>query len=174
MAITLANRLFEEGTRNMAGMRGRIFAAPASDVNQWTEPAAGATTLATDITCKTGKKFVEIYMTDETGQVEDQEVGEKDGGSWETTIEWWSPSIDEALLQLKANFANGGFVFIVEDAQKVKRIVGSPELPAYRVPDKVSTGKARKDRRGAGFKFMAPSPAPALIYTGDVPLTPAA
>jgi hypothetical protein len=174
MSIVLADFDFEEGTINMGGTAGKVYAIPASDVE--TIPAAGpdGVTVATAIVCKTGKKFAEIYMTSETGEVKDVEVGERDGGSFETNLEWWSPAISAELLALKSQFANGGFIFLVKDSNNVMRIVGSKDHPAYREPGEVTTGKAPKDRRGASFKFKASSPKPALIYTGVVPLTPAA
>ncbi len=174
MAITLADLDFEEGTINMGGLAGYIYAAPVSDVESIPAPAAGTLTVATAIVMKTGKKFTQIYMTSDTGEVKDVEVGERDGGSFETQLEWWTPAINEALLKLKSQFANGAFIFVVKDANGLKRIIGSLDHPAYREPGEINAGKAPKDRRGASFKFKAASPTPALIYTAEVPLTPAA
>lgn len=173
MAITLADLDFEEGTINMGGTAGKVYAIPASDVLSIPAPAAGGLTVATAIVCKTGKKFAELYMTSDTGEVKDVEVGERDGGSFETMLEWWSPAISDQLLRLKSQFANGGFIFIVKDSNAVFRIIGSKDHPAYREPGEITTGKGPKDRRGASFKFKASSPTPALIYTGVIPLVPA-
>ena len=173
MAIVLPDFNFEEGTINMGGTAGKVYAIPASDVETIPAPGANSLTVATAIVCKSGQKFAEIYMTSETGEVKDTEVGERDGGSFETGLEWWSPAISDELLTLKSKFANGGFIFLIKDSNNIMRIVGSKDHPAYREPGEITTGKAPKDRRGASFKFKASSPTPALIYTGPVPLTAA-
>lgn len=169
MSIVLEDLLFAEGTKNMGGMAGFIFAALASDVLDITYDTDGVTVTA--ITMKSGKKFQKIYMTKDTGELKDTEVGERDGGSFETSLEWFTPDINGALLRMKTMFNNGGFIFIVMDANKVERVVGNLDYPAYREPGEIGTGKDPKGRRGGTFKFKAAANTPAPIFTGSVPLT---
>lgn len=171
----ILNADFEEGTTNLGGLTREIFYAKASDVKLIPAPvdyAAGGITVTTAITCKTGKQFGRIYVTADTGQVTDKEVGEKDGGSFETELDFFHPRISEQLLKLKRLFSNGGFIFLATDGNGVMRIVGSLDHPAYRVAAEAKTGMAPKDRNGGNFKMVAASATPALIYTGVVPLTP--
>ncbi|MGI4865434.1 MAG: hypothetical protein ACRYFZ_16040 [Janthinobacterium lividum] len=167
MSIVLDDLEFEEGTINMGGTAGKVYAIPASDVEEITPPVAGSmTVLAGGVKFKTGKKCAEIYMTADTGEVKDVEVGEKDGGSFETNLEFWTPRISDKVLALKSKFANGGFIFFIKDGNGTWRIVGSKDHPAYRVPKEVGSGKAPKDRNGATFAFVAASATPAYIFAG--------
>ena len=168
MGLVLADLIFEEGTSNMGGTAGHIWAIPASDVLSIDAPTVAGTLTTSKITFKTGKKCVQIYMTADTGEVKDTETGDKDAGSFTTGLEFWTPRISDKVLALKAMFANGGFIFVVKDGNGVMRIVGSKDHPAYRMPGEITTGKvAGKDKNGASFKFEAASATPALIYSGD-------
>jgi hypothetical protein len=165
--IVLDDLAFEEGTINMGGTAGNVYAVPASQVASIKPPAAGS--MSTDtIVLKKGAKFADIYATPDTGSVKDVEVGEKDSGSFETNAEFWTPRISDKVLSLKSKFANGGFIFVMKDSNGTMRIIGSKDHPAYRVPKEISTGSAPKDRNGAGFAFVAASATPAYIYTGTV------
>lgn len=167
MAIILDDLEFEEGTINMGGTAGVVYAIPASKVKSIPAPAAGSLSVAS-IVFKTGEKCASIYMTADTGEVKDTEAGDKDSGSFVTSLEFWTPRVSDKMLYLKSQLANGGFIFVVKDGNGVARIIGSIDHPAYRVPAEIGTGKAPKDRNGATFKFEAASATPALIYTGDV------
>ena len=165
--IVLDDLTFEEGTINMGGTAGNVYAIPASQVKEIVAPAAGSLSTPTIIT-KTGQKFADIYATADTGEVKDVEVGDKDSGSFVTNAEFWTPRISDKMLNLKSKFANGGFILVMKDGNGTMRIIGSKDHPAYRVPGEIATGKAPKDRNGATFKFEAASATPAFIYTGTV------
>lgn len=167
MAIVLDDLEFEEGTINMGGTAGAVYAIPASQVKSITPPAAGSMSTSV-IEFVQGAKCAKIYTTADTGQVKDVEVGDKDAGSFETNAEFWTPRISDKVLALKSKFANGGFILVMKDGNGTMRIIGSKDHPAYRVPGDIDTGKAPKDKNGASFKFQAASATPALIYTGTV------
>ena len=166
--LELTDLLFAEGTENMGGLIGEIYAILASDVESITLAPDGVT--ATAIVLKAGKKFSRIYFTKDTGKVEDAEVGERDGGSFETSLSFFSPGNSATLLKLKKMFNNGGFIFVAMDAQGQMRIVGSKLYPAYREPGNITTGGTPTERRGGTFNFKAASNSPALIFTGTVTL----
>lgn len=170
MPIVLDDLLFAEGTKNMGGMAGFIYAMLASDIAAIEYGPDGITVLSIDL--KEGKKAAKIYMTMDTGEIKDTEVGERDGGSFETSLEWFTPDISPTLLKAKTMLNNGGFVFVAMDAQKVVRMVGSVDYPAYREPGEIGTGKDPKGRRGATFKFKSASSTPAPIYVGVMPPAP--
>ncbi|MGV3588593.1 MAG: hypothetical protein ACO1OF_16425 [Adhaeribacter sp.] len=167
MAIVLKDLLWEEGTDNMGGLHGEILCCPASDVEIIPAPAADSQTVATDIKCKLGKKFTRIYFTLDTAKLDDTEVGERDCASFENSLEWFTPGTSDELLYLKRKLNNGGFIYIVEDNNGVKRIVGSKHYPAYREPGSVNSGAGPKDKRGATFKVKSAAPHAAYIYTGQ-------
>lgn len=168
MAIVLTDLTFEEGTDNMGGLIGEIYVAKASDVKEITVAADGVT--ATGIVMEAGKTMNSIYFTRDTAKVEDTEVGERDGGSFESTLEWFTPGTSTQLLSMKKNFNNGGFIFIATDANGVQRVVGTKLYPAYREAGSVTTGGNPTERRGGTFRFKAASTAPAYAFTGVIPL----
>jgi hypothetical protein len=168
MSIVLPDLDFEEGTINMGGTAGKVYAIPASQVESITPPPTGTLTVPSGgVKFKTAAKCSEIYTTADTGEVKDVEVGEKDGGSFETNAEFWTPRISDKVLYLKSKFANGGFILFLKDGNGTWRIIGSKDHPAYRVPAEIGTGKNPKDRNGASFKFVAASATPAYIFAGD-------
>ena len=157
----------------MGGTSGTVLYAPASHFATFVTDALQDEVILTSYTLKAGKRLAEIYMTRDTGSIMDQEVGEMDGGSFETQLEFFTPRIRKEVLRLKALFSNGGFIFFVKDGNGVMRVIGSIEHPAFRVPADVNGGKAPKDRNGASFKFSASNARPAPIYEGAVSLTAA-
>ena len=171
MAFEVFDLAFEEGQINMGGTAGTILYVPASHVATLVLDDTKQGVVVTSLTLKTGKKWSSIYTTRDTASVVDKEVGEMDGGSFETELEFWTPKIREEVLRLKALFSNGGFIFAVKDGNNVQRIVGSPDHPAFRVAADISAGKAPKDRNGASFKFSAANARPAPIYTAAIALT---
>ncbi|MGI4870428.1 MAG: hypothetical protein ACRYFX_04530 [Janthinobacterium lividum] len=167
MSIVLDDLTFEEGEINMGGTAGKVYAIPASKVKSIAAPAAGTMTVpAAGVVFETGEKCAEIYTTADTGEVKDQEVGDKDSGSFETNAEFWTPKVSDKVLALKSKFANGGFILFMKDSNGTWRIIGSKDHPAYRVPKEITTGKAPKDKNGASFAFVAASATPALIFGG--------
>jgi hypothetical protein len=167
MSIVLDDLEFEEGTINMGGTAGKVYAVAASDVESITPPPTNSMTVPTGgVKFKTGKKCAEIYTTADTGEVKDTEVGDKDSGSFETNAEFWTPRISDKVLNLKSKFANGGFILFMKDGNGTWRIIGSKDHPAYRVAKEIATGKAPKDRNGATFAFVAASATPAYIFAG--------
>jgi hypothetical protein len=168
MPITLVDLDFEEGTINMGGTAGKVYAIPASQVESITPPPTDSMTVpAGGVKFKPGKKCAEIYTTADTGQVKDGEVGEKDAGSFVTTAEFWTPRISDKVLTLKSKFSNGGFILFLKDGNGTWRIIGSKDHPAYRVASDIDTGKSPKDKNGATFKFEAASATPAYIFAGN-------
>lgn len=170
MAFTIVDLEFEEGQKNMGGTAGTVLYIPASHIGTYTLDQTEDEVVLAAIAPKTGKKWGSIYMTRDTGMVEDTEVGEMDGGSFETQLEFFTPKIRKEVLRLKALFSNGGFIFAVKDGNGVQRIIGSPDHPAFRVPASIAGGKAPKDRNGASFKFSAANARPAPIFNGAISL----
>ncbi len=172
-AMTVQDLDFAVGSTNLGGTRGKVQYVPATHIKTWPEYDADGITLSTPPVLETGKRWADIYTTKDTSSVEDKEVGELDGGSWETDLEFFHPKVRAELLTLKMIFTNGPFVLVVTDGNGVKRVVGSKDLPAYRTPGTISGGKTAKDRNGASFKFTASGDRPAPICAFPISLAPA-
>jgi hypothetical protein len=164
---------FAVGQINMGGLRGKVYYTAAQHIDVWPALDADGVTMSTAPTLLSGMRWAEVYTTKDTAGLVDKGVGELDGGSYETELEFFHPKMRVELIQLINVFTNGGFVFIAKDGNGIMRIVGSPELPAYRTTTDANAGKAAKDRNGVSFKFTASSPTPALICAFPISLAPA-
>ncbi|HMT28017.1 MAG TPA: hypothetical protein PKD91_01935, partial [Bacteroidia bacterium] len=84
--------LWPNGTDNIGGTQVNHYYAPLSHFSVLPVPPEPATTLSEIVTISdnvvfyTGKKFLQIYSTIDTGRVLDKLVGELDGKSFEHTF----------------------------------------------------------------------------------------
>lgn len=176
MALEVQDFEHEEGSTNMGGLSGHVYVCPASDIATFTvtkDPTTGKRTL-TALTCKTGKKFSQVYVTPDTGFITGKGQGGKDAMSFANKIGWWCPTLSGENLALKEALNNGGYIVIGKD-QDGPCVIGSPDYPAYTTGGDVNSGKESKDKRGIDYEMEAPSPFPPVRFGSSltVPLTPA-
>jgi hypothetical protein len=171
--------LWPDGTDNIGGTEVNHYYAPLSDIAVFpgipTTPATltEEVTVADDFEFNTGKKFLKIYSTLDTGKIDDKSVGEFDGKSFEHSFEFFFPGTIGEALALIRKMNNTNMVFIASEANGQKRIIGSPAFPAKMSMSDVTTGQKTADRKGTTIKVESRGVTPALIYTGAIPLTPA-
>jgi hypothetical protein len=174
--------LFAKGQYNPGGI-SRVWYCPIVDIATMPAPADPATatdmgslaTLASAITCATGKQFQEIYCTLETGQVKCQMVGQRDGKGFENSAELSFPGNTALLLGFEAYFANTPLIIIVKEKNGVLRVIGDLDNPAELDTADGQSGQKIADSRRTVLTFKASSSTPAPIYgeTIDSLLTPA-
>jgi len=180
--------LFTQGKDNLAGLVDFIYHCPSEDIA--TLPAlAAATSLKTaaaDITCKTGKKFSKLYITDETGMVETKSVGERDGKGRETVLQGRYPAVGLELEDFIRQAQNTPSVFIFRLARNGKLyVIGVSQLdqastalslaiPAYFETGDSSSGSKRADQNGALLSWKYSAAHGPIEYAGTIPLVPAA
>lgn len=180
--------LFTQGLDNLSGIVGEIYHSPAADI--LTLPAlAAATSLktaATDIVMKSTKKFQRLYITDETGKIDVNPVGERDGKGREsilsgrypamgTELEDFIRSVQNTPAVLIYRLARNGKLYLLGVSQlDISTTVLSLDIPAYFDQGAASSGDGRASQNGAllGWKFTsAHGP---IEYAGAVPLVAAA
>lgn len=183
----LNDLLYTQGQDNLAGLVGEIYICPVDDINVL--PAlALATSLKTavaNITCKSTKKFLRVYCTDETAKIEVKTVGERDGRGRESMLSFRFPKLGVALADFISDAQNTPVVIIYKSANDGKLyLLGvsrldkastalSLTIPAYFESGEAASGEKRADQNGVllGWKFTcAHDP---IEYAGVVPLTPA-
>jgi len=165
---------------NMGGIAQYIFIAYHKDVLTWpTEPTAPATLAANgaltgSVIMKTGKRFFDMYLTDDTGEFKIESVGEVDGKSYVMHLSIFHPGLQAKILGFVNATNNENLAIIVEDNEGQKFLMGSPLRPAIfnGSPDTNGTGKTTADRRGMSFEWIFKCKK-VYQYTGTVPLTPA-
>jgi len=124
-----------------------------------------------DIPLKDGRRWKELYVTEDTGAVRSEMVGEMDGKSFEHYLDFFYPGNKEEALSFAAYINNGHFLFIAKDAEGKMRLVGNPQFPAQVDSNELTTGQSTSDRKGMTVTVKAKGNSPAPIYKGNLILT---
>lgn len=178
---------FTQGQDNLAGLVDKVWTCPVDDIQ--TPPvlasAASLVTTSTAIVCKTGKKFSQVYFTDETAKVETKSVGERDGKGRETILTGRYPALGTELADFIRQAQNTPQVVIYRLAKNGKLFaIGLTQLnlastalslaiPAYFEQADSSSGEKRSDKNGSLLGWKYASAHDPVEYAGTVPLTPA-
>ncbi len=171
--------LWPDGTDNIGGTEVNHYYAPLADIDVFPSLPAVPATLAEEVTIddvfefKTGKKFLKVYSTLDTGKVEDKSVGEFDGRSFEHSFEFVFPGSRAEAFALIRKMNNSNMVFIASEANGQKRVIGSLAFPAKMSMSDATTGQKTADRKQITIKVESRGVTPAPIYTAAIPLTPA-
>jgi hypothetical protein len=166
--------VYEVGQDNMAGIFGKIFAAPTSWIANIPAPVNGE--IVGDITMKSGYNFVDVYHTQGTGRLDFEGQGERDGGSLKNSVEWNVPALKGDNLAFANAILNGPYIVLCFDADGNCFMLGSivytqgiaVEFPAYRETLKGTTGMKATDVRGVNYKMTADTPKSPYVYKGDI------
>jgi len=179
--------LYTQGQDNLAGLVDKIYLCPVDDIA--TLPALTAATsiktAATAITCKTGKKFAQLYFTDETAKAETKSIGPRDGKGRETTLNCRYPKIGTALEDAIRQYQNTPVVIIYKLASDGKfYLLGvsqldissttlSTAIPCNFESADANSGEKRGDQNGAMFQWKFTTVHGPVEYASTVPLTAA-
>jgi hypothetical protein len=171
---------WSDGQKNMGGLQCIGYYAPVDDITTFPALPASPTTAAEEVTLagtwvfKTGKCFLEMYSTVETSEVVDEIQGEPDGQSFVHKATIFYPGTSSSALAFAAAVNNSKMVFIfLEASGSNRRVIGSKEFPA-KVKCNITTGKATADRKGITMEITSYGYTPAPLFTGTIPITPAA
>lgn len=176
MAITnLPSILWGDGDDNMGGLRTIAYYALHSDFTAAGHPnpadresasfTAELSTISTAPTFNSGKGWKQLYITEDTGGVESELQGEKDGRSWINKFMGFHPGIRAQVLGWLRFITNAGVYMLGDDAEGSKRLVGSRYYPAKLETALPSTTTTAAGRKGVQFEFRHSSPYPAPICT---------
>jgi hypothetical protein len=163
-----------DGSDNMGGIKTTIYYTDAANITTWPVPSENpsapedSVNLSGNFELATGKKWHSVYVTQDTGGVEDMIQGDRDGKSFINKLTFFTPGNKPKLLGLIKQLLNANTVWLVPDAQGQYRVVGSEDFPAKMDEATITTGQTTEDRRGATMTFSNASRHPAGIYTGSV------
>lgn len=165
-----------DGTEvNMGGVAQIAYLARIDDILTFAAPAAAPANqyvLKTAHEMKTGKKFIKIYTTLDSGDLEFGANGELDGRSFKPVFKFFYPGLTDDALQFINESKNDKFLMIVELPDGKMLQLGSARFFVQLTGNfKTTTTSGRG--RGTEFEAMCYTP---YIYRYDatVPLTPAA
>jgi len=181
--ITLANIDKNlPGGANMGDIPQKVYFGLHKDVASWpTEPDYDTAETLEDIATLTGElemasetNLFELYLTDDTGELEIESVGEKDGKSWVLHLRLFNPGLQKKLLGFINVAKNENLVFIVPDNNGNYFLMGDVLRPATYEgsPDGSGTGMETSARAGVSMEFTYKTKN-LYHYTGAIPLTPA-
>ncbi|SDK35255.1 hypothetical protein SAMN05421823_102532 [Catalinimonas alkaloidigena] len=180
--MELQDILWPNGSNNDAGLARMHYYCALDDID--TFPAIAATpasatsaaelvTVADDFVFKSGKCFKEFYCTLEKGNMKSTLVGERDGKSAENTVTLFHPGNKDYLLGMIEYLKNTNLVVLVRELDGQIRIFGSEYLPANLDVAESDSGTKVADLKGITVTVKSIGRI-APIYTGAIPLTPAA
>lgn len=164
---------------NVSGTGTTILLAPKSWFTTIAQAAANPANptelvdIVGDHVFDTDKGFIRLEITDETGNVQSNAVGEKDGRSFEHIFTGFHPNNSSNALGMLTKFASCEWIVLVPELQNgvpVYRQIGSAFRGAYNVDENnYNSGTASADRRGTSIIFKATGqPTHAPFYKGDI------
>lgn len=160
---------------NMGGTAQKIYFAPVRDILTIQEPTASPTalgdlvTISTAHVMKTGKKFHELYLTMDTGEIDDEPTGDRDARGVKSTLKGKTPGQSAALLGFMSQAKNDRFIVLVPLADGTIRQIGSGQFYAE-IMGKVVSAKNSSGYRGIEWTIEGFGPRP-IVYSAAVPLT---
>lgn len=159
---------------NMGGLAQTVIFGLWDDVATWpTAPVAPEDVedyaeWVGDVVMKAGKKAFTFYSTDDTSELQFNQVGETDGISFEVKLTVFNPGLKKKLLGFIAAVKNENLFLIAQDNESQYYLLGDSLRAAKMVPGEgIGTGKATADRKGANLSFVFKTNVP-RVYTGDV------
>jgi hypothetical protein len=121
-----------------------------------------------DIVLSAGKKAFTFYSTDDTSELQINQVGEPDGISFEMRLTVFNPGLKKKLLGFIAAAKNENLFLICQDNESQYYLLGDSIRAAKMVASEgIGTGKATSDRKGANLTFVFKTNVP-RVYVGDV------
>jgi len=165
---------------NMGGITQKVYFGYHADVATFpTKPVAPLTietssVLTGELVMKAGKRMFEMYLTDDTGEFKIEPVGEVDGKSFVEHLTLFHPGLQKKILGFINAAKNENLVFVVEDSNGNKFLMGDALRPAIfaGAPDGFGTGKGTAARAGLSLEFTYKT-ANVYQFSGNIPLTEA-
>ena len=163
------------GVRTIPGFKVLIYAACANDIE--TFPARKTTTGVGDtitldgpIVMKTGKKFAKLEVISESGKVTETEVGVVGSQVFQSQFECKLPKTIASDEWMDAN-PNSCMVYIIEDKDGNKRVLGNDKVPTTRIAAVGTNGPALTDEKTWAVTIMDNTGRIAPYYEGVVDVT---
>ena len=120
---------------------------------------------------KSGKRFYEAYITQDTGDLEMQSIGEVDGKSFKPVFKGFYPGAEDSALAFFNQIKNDVIIAIIE-LPDGKMIQLGNERFSMRVSPNFKTGVNSGRGRGTEFEIVGFIPY-IYRYAATVPITPA-
>lgn len=163
----------ECGKANPPGVAVRTHWVPKDDIDVFPSYLATANPgdtvkLNGDIVLKANKKFNQVDIITNSGQIKDTLVGAIGSKSWESTFDFMKASTDPKVLEFFECLAKGCLVVLIKEKSGQTRVMGNLDSPAYLESAETDTGKQSGDTRGVTAQIKADIGRVAPVYEGVI------
>jgi hypothetical protein len=146
------------GVRTIPGYKVLIYAACACDIETFPERktttgVGDKITLDGPIVMKTGKKFAKLETIQESGKVTETEVGAIGSQVFQSQYEFKLPKTIASDEWFDQN-PNSCMVYIIEDKDGNKRVLGNDKVPTTRTATIGTNGPALTDEKSWAVTIM--------------------
>jgi len=167
--------LWEVGNNNDGGLsQTHYYALPSWFTNFPEVPSPNAAANITDLVTisenfvfHTDKFWLPVYCTLEKGKIESKQVGERDGKSYENTVNLFFPGSKVEGMGWMEQMKNTNFVMLIRELEGQVRVIGSKRLPAEILENSHSTGEKIADLKGFTYSVKSIGRI-APVYTGEI------
>lgn len=173
--MDIANLTDECGTVIKPGLTRKLYAVCACDIDVFpgflaTTGAGDSITLDGNITLLTGKKFAEVGIVTDSGEIVHQGVGVVGSRSYNNQLTGKIRKTVAADEWFNKN-RNACFVFIVPEKDGTMRVLGNKDVPAMITASEGKTGSGPESEKIWDFTILDTVGEVAPVYTGTIDLT---
>ncbi len=172
--MALVNLMRQDGEQTTPGVKGKAYVALCRSVITF-PPVVGDSspedkvTLDGSIGFGQGEGFFECYTTREMAKLTGELAGQRDARSWAVKYEFFFPGTGPKAYGLINELKNSNTLWIIEDLDGNKFVLGSPDNPAEIEAASMDTGD--KFDSGKGFKITVRATSdPVRYYNGVITL----
>ncbi|WP_128544073.1 hypothetical protein [Larkinella soli] len=163
----------------MGGTQQKIFLAPYDDFTTLQKPDSAATNvadrykIATAHVLGTGKGFIEVYVTKDTGELTMETIGGPDRNSFLAKGKFYHPGEADEIVAFQNQAKNDRFILLVPLPGTNELIqVGSEQFQVQIKPSYATTTNGG-DGRGTMFEYECYCPDLIKYTAATIPMKPA-
>lgn len=156
------------------GTKLTFYLAEAHDVNPLPAPTTGTKLIEDDITCKTGKKFIQVECVFDTTGIKFEMSGDVGFQTIINKAMFALKKIDLAKNKLFDALVGCGVIALIPDKNTTGCwVFGEPENPSFLGEGTAESGIKSGDKNWYNFVLNFNGTGTPFFYTGVIPLTPA-
>jgi hypothetical protein len=167
---------------NLGGIITRLYYCPVSDLDTIQEPDESLSTFVNQADLATissahvpasGKGFIEMYNTQNSGSIKYSPQGERDGFSIKVVLEFFYPGSEPEFYGFIRKAKNDRFIWLATQPNGTTiHQIGSNLFPAYLKIKDGGTATNEGGRNGFVFEVESMGSGPMLYTAGSIPMHP--
>lgn len=163
-------------TENIQGTKKKIYVVCSEDVDVFPGRVGNAAlgervTLDGDITLAATKKFAEVDILDESGEVKHSLKGPKGSQGFNAMFDFKLLAVGAAATDLVDRMRNACLIFVIPQNDGTMRVIGSKDNPAKLTAAEHTDGKTGEEEKTWTITIANTDNRVAPFYTGAIDLT---